>query len=261
MEKLSDGAIKIHQTRYIEDIMAKFLPDDKKKANVPYITTVKLSKGMGPLTEEAIEEMKKIPYRSLIGALNHLANYTRPDIAAAVGICAQFSCNPGMQHWRSVLQIVRYLKDTKGMGVIYGRKRTKMIPYVPLLAYADSSWADNLDDRTSRSGIMLWSWGGPIEWQSKKQKSQALSTTEAEYMAACRATKSIVWARRLFEDFGYKDLGIFDPTEPLTEEERKGKYRQLYMKTTQGVFAGAGIQFNTTDRNIWICNITLFVLK
>ena len=178
--------------------------------------------------------MKTAPYRSIIGALNHLANNTRPDIAVAVGICAQFSCNPGMQHWRSVLQIVRYLKDTKDMGVIYGRKRTKMIPYVPLLAYADSSWADNIDDRTSRSGIMLWSWGGPIEWQSKKQKSQALSTTEAKYMAACRATKSIVWARRLFKDFGYEDLGIFDPTEPLTEEERKGKIPSVIFEDNSG---------------------------
>ena len=56
-----------------------------------------------------------------------------------------------------------------------------------------------------------------------KQKSQALSTTEAEYMSACEATKSVVWLRRLYAEFGYEDLAIFDPTEPpTTEAERQG---------------------------------------
>jgi hypothetical protein len=166
--------------------------------------------------------MDEIPYRSLIGALNHLANYTRPDIAASVNLCAQFSADPGMDHWRAALQIVRYLADTRDYGLIYGKQRTDHIPFVPLCAYSDSSWADDPDDRKSRSGTMLWSWGGPIEWGSRKQKSQALSTTEAEYMAVCDAVKSVVWARRLFEEFGYDDLGVFDPGDPMTEEERLG---------------------------------------
>lgn len=42
--------------------------------------------------------------------------------------------------------------------------------------------------------------GGPVTWSSKRQRSVALSTTEAEYMAACEATKEIVWLRQLLHD-------------------------------------------------------------
>ena len=66
---------------------------------------------------------------------------------------------------------------------------------------------------------MLWSWGGPIEWRSVKQKSIALSTTEAEYMAACEGVKSTIWARRLYTEFGYGDLGIPDDDGIPTEQE------------------------------------------
>ena len=82
---------------------------------------------------------------------------------------------------------------------------------------------DDPDDRTSRGGYQLWSWGAPIEWRSSKQTAQALSTTEAEYMAACEAVKAVVWARRLYQmDFGYDDLSIFNPDAPATEAESKG---------------------------------------
>ena len=178
-------------------------------------------KTTNPKTEAAMREMREIPYRSLTGGLIHLANTTRPDIAAAVGICSQFNANPGMKHWQASLEIVRYLRSTRDLGVVYGRQQ-EGIPYVPLCAYSDSSWADNPDDRTSRGGGMLWSWGAPIEWASRKQKSQALSSCEAEYMAAANLTQSVVWARRLFTDFGYEDLSIFDPTAAPTEQEMEG---------------------------------------
>ena len=219
---LPDGAVKLCQPRYTDELVARYLPDDTKECVVPHMTSVRLTKEMGPQTEAAVKEMADVPYRSLIGALMHLANYTRPDIACAVGICAQYCANPGKEHWKAALTILRYLRGTRNHGLIYGRKRTECIPYAPLCGYADASWADNPDDRTSRTGTMLWSWGGPIGWRSAKQKSQALSTTEAEYMAACDLVKSLVWARRLLSEFGYDDLGIFDPHAVKTEEELEG---------------------------------------
>ena len=55
-------------------------------------------------------------------------------------------------------EVVKYLKGTADYGVVYGRQQDG-IPYAPLFAYSDASWADDPDDRTSRAGIMLWSWG------------------------------------------------------------------------------------------------------
>ena len=221
IERLSDGAIKISQRRYVDDIVASFLGDGDKASKVPYVVSWKLSKDMGPQTAKEKKEMQEIPYRRLIGMLLHLANCTRPDISAAVGILGKFNANPGMKHWKAALEVVKYLKGTANHGVVYGRQRDG-IPYVPLCGYSDASWADDPDDRTSRAGTMLWSWGGPIEWRSNRQKSQALSSCEAEYMAASSCTQSVVWASRLFKEFGYEDLGIFGSSEAATEQEMEG---------------------------------------
>jgi len=42
--------------------------------------------------------------------------------------------------------------------------------------------------------------GGPISWLSQRQKSVALSTTEAEFMAASEAAKQIIWLTRLLSE-------------------------------------------------------------
>ena len=221
IERLSDGAIKIVQRRYVDDIVATFLGSDDKPAKTPYVASWKLSKEMGPQTEAAKKEMAEVPYRKLVGMLLHLANCTRPDISAAVGILGKFNANPGTKHWKAGLEVVKYIKGTADHGVVYGR-RQEGIPYVPLCGYSDASWADDPDDRTSRAGTMLWSWGGPIEWRSNRQKSQALSSCEAEYMAASSCTQSVVWAARLFKQFGYEDLGIFGSSKAATEQEMEG---------------------------------------
>ena len=220
--EMHDKAWKLHQTRYIDDLCSRFeLTKEKRETKVPYRNSWKLTKAMGPETEKAKREMQTIPFRSLIGGLLYIANGTRPDVAAAVGICAQFCANPGKKHWEAALLILKYLRDTREMGIVFGRPQPG-IPYAPLIGYADASWGDNPDDRSSRTGIMLWSWGGPIEWSSKKQRAIALSSTEAEYMAAASAVQSVVWGRRLFEEFGYTDLGILDSNAVATEEEQQG---------------------------------------
>ena len=249
IERLEDGAIKIHQSRYVRELINRFLKNDGGTARVPHFSTIKLSKEMSPKTAEEVKKMAALPYRSMIGALNHLANYTRPDIACAVNVCAQFCANPGKQHYKAALQIIKYLSGTVEYGIIYGRKRTAHIPYAPLCAYSDSSWADDPDDRTSRSGTMLWSWGGPIEWRSSKQTAQALSTTEAEYMAVCGAVKSVVWARRLFADFGYSDLSIYDPNEVKTEAEIEGAHPVTVYEDNTGAIVwshNAGVDHQRT---------------
>lgn len=42
--------------------------------------------------------------------------------------------------------------------------------------------------------------GGPITWRSPRQKSVALSTTEAEYVAVCEGVKEAVWLRKVMKD-------------------------------------------------------------
>lgn len=70
--------------------------------------------------------------------------------------------------------------------------------------YTDSDLAGSLDDRKSTSVYMLIFLGGVVAWQSKLQKFVALSTTEAELIAAVKASKELLWLRKFEMELGVK---------------------------------------------------------
>ena len=70
---------------------------------------------------------------------------------------------------------------------------------------------------------MTYSWGGPVGWKSRKEKAQAWSSSEAEYVAAAEASREVIWCRRVFGFLGYdeSDLAIHNYGD-LTEAEYAG---------------------------------------
>lgn len=68
------------------------------------------------------------------------------------------------------------------------------------LGYSDSDYANDVDTRRSTTGFVFMLNGGPITWNSQRQRTVALSTTEAEYMAGCAAAKEAIWLRQLLSD-------------------------------------------------------------
>eukprot|EP00253_Pinus_taeda_P017380 PITA_17380 len=72
--------------------------------------------------------------------------------------------------------------------------------HVPYASAVD--WAGDLDQRRSTSGYVFNLFGGAVSWMSKKQSVVALSTSEAEYMAATHASKEAVWLQRLCSSMG-----------------------------------------------------------
>ena len=85
-----------------------------------------------------------------------------------------------------------------------------------MLGYCDSDWGASIDDRRSVSGTVFTIAGGAVTWQAQKQKSVALSTVEAEYMAACLATKDAVWLRAFLVGLG---LSASAPTNILCDSQ------------------------------------------
>jgi len=67
-----------------------------------------------------------------------------------------------------------------------------------LTTYCDADYAGDVSTRRSTSGVVCQHMGGPISWLCQRQKSVALSTTEAEFVAASEAAKEIIWLSRLF---------------------------------------------------------------
>jgi hypothetical protein len=132
----------------------------------------------------------------VVGTFLHLVNFTRPDLAHAVGMLCRFNYAPGPPHIAATKSVLRYLNGTRHLGVSYTFSPT------PLQGSCDSDYAGDLDGRKSTTG---WIWcknGGHISWQSKLQSVVAQSTCEAEYYGASSATKEALRLRKSLKDFG-----------------------------------------------------------
>ena len=81
-------------------------------------------------------------------------------------------------------------KNMKNMPLptaYFSAKRPRDVD-LSLESYVDADFANCIDGRHSISGYAFLLAGGPISWQSRSQSTVALSTMEAEYMAAATAT-------------------------------------------------------------------------
>lgn len=193
-------AIKLwlSQEKYVERVLERFYMKNAKPVWTPLGSHFKLSKMTCPSKEEDKERMAKVPYSSMVGSLMYAMVCTRPYIAHAVGVVSRFLVNPGKDHWEAVKWIFRYLGGTSNMCLTFGGSK-------PILeGFTDADMAGDLDGRKSTSGYLVTFTGRAVSWQSKLQKCVALSTTEAEYIAATEAAKEMLWMKRFLQDLGLK---------------------------------------------------------
>ncbi|WVZ54430.1 hypothetical protein U9M48_005223 [Paspalum notatum var. saurae] len=135
-------------------------------------------------------------YRRVIGGLRYLV-HTRPDLAYSVGYLSRFMESPHQDHNAAVKQILRYVAGTCSHGLHYkwhGEGQAQLV------GFSDADMAGDVDTRRSTSGVLFFLGGNPIIWQSSKQKVVALSSCEAEYIAATTASCQALWLARLVTD-------------------------------------------------------------
>jgi hypothetical protein len=135
-------------------------------------------------------------YRHIVGSLVYLT-ITRPDIAHVVNILSQFVGAPTSVHFGHLLRVLRYLRGTSSLCLLYARDSS-----LQLHAYSDSTWASDPSDRRSVTGYCIFLGSSPLTWKSKKQAVVSRSSTEAELRALATTTTEIVWLRWLLADFG-----------------------------------------------------------
>ncbi|XP_059663617.1 secreted RxLR effector protein 161-like [Cornus florida] len=133
--------------------------------------------------------MRRIPYASAIGSLMYAMVCTRPDICYLVRIVSRYQSNPGLDHWSAVKNILKYLRRTKSLMLVYESDDLVRI------GYTDSDFQSDLDARRSTSGYVFKLNGGAVSWKNVKHSSTADSTMEAEYIAASEAAKEVIWLR------------------------------------------------------------------
>nr|KYP73799.1 Retrovirus-related Pol polyprotein from transposon TNT 1-94 [Cajanus cajan] len=136
-----------------------------------------------PKTDEDKATKAKVPYASAVGSLMYAMVCTRPDIAYAVRVVSRFMSNPGKKHWEAIKWLLRYLKSTSKIALCFSKND------VILEGYSDANLGGCSDTRKSTTGFVFTVGGIVVTWMSQLQKSIALSTTEAEYMAISEAVK------------------------------------------------------------------------
>jgi hypothetical protein len=188
IKKLKDGTF-ISQTKYTNDMLKKFDMNNAKPIKTPTP-----SNGHLDLNEEGKSLDQKV-YRSMIGSLLYLCA-SRPDIMLSMCMCARFQANPKECHLMAVKRIFRYLVHNPNLGFWYPKGST-----FDLLGYSDSDYAGCKVDRKSTSETCQFLGRSLVSWSSKKQNFVALSTAEAEYVAAGACCAQLLWMRLTLRDF------------------------------------------------------------
>ena len=120
-------------------------------------------------------------------------SHTRPNLLYLVGLISRYMETPTSDHLLAENRILRYLKVTLDFGLIYLKCQIQDV----LVGYSDSVFVGNVDDRRSTSGHVFFMGSSIVSWGSMKQKIVALSSCEAEYIAATSDTCQGDWLNRL----------------------------------------------------------------
>lgn len=202
--------ISLSQELYVQDLMDRYsylLDGLTRRFDSPHDASVTLSSDQCP-TPDSPEQANMLrhhsDYMSLVGAFLWLSNVSRPELAYISGQLARFVSNPGMAHYRAALRVLVYLRGTLTQSLVY-----KPVADSRLRAFVDADWST----RFSISGGVVEFMGCPIHWLSRTQRSVSMSSTEAEYFAACLLARELLYFREILSDFGYTQVG---PTPLLT---------------------------------------------
>jgi len=140
------------------------------------------------------EDLKS--FQQEVGSLLYLATKTRPDIAFAVGNCARYMSKPDKTHFAALDRIWGYLLRYPDLGLFFRFNQETLA----LVGYCNTDWANCLINRKSiTSYCFFFGRGNIISWNSALQKTVALSTCEAEYMAMREAIKEVIYLTNMLQ--------------------------------------------------------------
>lgn len=180
------NVITLSQKNYIVQLLEKFNMLDAKTVKTPMDAKLNLDEND---TDENVRA--QYPYQKLIGCLMYLSVLTRPDISHSVSFLSQFNNTYNESYWKIAKRVLRYLKGTMNYCLRFSKDDSEIQGFV------DADWASSTIDRRSYTGYAFKLSGSVVSWESSKQKTVALSSTEAEYMAISEAAKEAIYLRGL----------------------------------------------------------------
>ena len=189
---------------YVEMSMTKYLEDLFEDAEAVIGKTIPPFDTPGKPQEILLkhegEPIKQSDYRRLVGKALYAVRKVIPDCSNVIRELTSHLTNPGEAHWEALQRLIGYLKVNKQPLQFRTPDELRVV------AYSDSDWATDKNDRKSISAYLLTIGGSLVQWYCKKQTGVALSSTEAELSAASAAAQGIRFQNMLLEEMVGKEL-------------------------------------------------------
>nr|GEU48886.1 hypothetical protein [Tanacetum cinerariifolium] len=186
----SPKGIFLNQSKYALESLKKYGMKSSDPADTPMVEKSKLDEDP---YGKAVDPTR---YHRMVVTLMYLTA-SGPDLTFAVCMCARYQAKPTEKHLHAVKRIFKYLKGTINRGIWYPEDSS-----IALIAYADADHVGCQDTRRSTSEIMQLLGDRLVSWSSKRQKSVAISNTEAEYIASSGCCAQVLWMRSWLTDYG-----------------------------------------------------------
>ncbi|GJX69917.1 retrovirus-related pol polyprotein from transposon TNT 1-94 [Tanacetum coccineum] len=144
----SKRLIGLSQSAYMDKILKSYRMDNSKRGHIPMQERLDLNKIQDASTPEEVKRMQNVPYTSVVGSIMYAVTCTRPDVAFALNITSRFQQNLGEPHWTVVKNILKYLRNTKDIFLVYGGN-----PKAELRVdcYCDAGFETDRDDIKSQT--------------------------------------------------------------------------------------------------------------
>ena len=153
--------------------------------------------------EETLPAAEQKMFRSLVGSLLYLVKHSRPDIANAVRELTKVMDRANQRHLQEGLRIVKFVLDTRNLGLKIEPSILHVLVWHMVL-WTDSDWGADKDNRLSVSGLALFVNEVLVAWRSKQQRTVALSSSEAEFVAISEAVKEVLFVLQVLNSVGVK---------------------------------------------------------
>jgi hypothetical protein len=157
--------LALSQSTYFDKFLKRFKMDNSKKGDLPVFKGTSLSVTQSLATGMEKSVMSSIPYASAIGSIMYAMLSTRPDIALALSLTSHYQSNLDMSHWTAVKNILKFLRRTKDMVLVYGGSNVEL----DVKGYVSTNYKADSDDEKSQTGYLFLVNGGAVSWKSFKR--------------------------------------------------------------------------------------------
>ena len=204
IQHLQDGSIRLSQPSYYKDLAeVAGIPDSGRIVSTPMSHQIVDQ-------EDDMEPANQSEYLRILGSLNYLVGMTRCDGAFLVSIASTKVSSPTKRDLRILKRGIRYFINTSDYGITFRADGP-----INLVCYVDASYTNHQDAKSQTGYLFALGEMDPAFYaKSSKQKLTALSSTEAEYIALCEATKEVCFFRQLLTDMGFPS----DSPTPVYED-------------------------------------------